>query len=239
MVPVTDSGGRGIFVTGTDTGVGKSLVSAALARFLVRQGIRVGVMKPVESGVSMPSALGQDGELLRWAADCDAPIELISPCRLREPLAPSLAAKLDGTVIDIDGLVSDAKQLLERYEFVIIEGAGGLMVPLRDTFMVGDLARRIGLPLLTVCRPGLGTINHTLLTLQAARSWGLEPAGLVVNGMPELPGMAEQHAPSMLAQLGCVGVWQVFQQVAGDDREKVDLLSRQFGDDFMEQLFPQ
>lgn len=238
MVPVTDSGGRGIFVTGTDTGVGKSLVSAALARFLVRQGIKVGVMKPVESGVSLPSALGQDGELLRWAADCDAPVDLISPCRLAEPLAPSLAAKLAGTVIDIDGLVSDAQQLLEGYEFVIIEGAGGLMVPLRDTFMVGDLARRIGLPLLTVCRPDLGTINHTLLTLQAARAWGLEPAGLVVNNMPASPGLAEKHAPAMLAQLGGVEIWQVLSQVEGDERQKVELLSRQFDDDLMDQLFP-
>lgn len=238
MVPVTDSGGRGIFVTGTDTGVGKSLVSAALARFLVRQGIKVGVMKPVESGVSLPTALGPDGELLRWAGDCDAPVDLISPCRLPEPLAPSLAAELAGTVIDIDGLVSDAKQLLERYEFVIVEGAGGLMVPLRDTFMVGDLARRIGLPLLTVCRPDLGTINHTLLTLQAARSWGLEPAGLVVNNMPASPGLAEEHAPAMLAQLGGIEVWQVLSRVVGNERQKVELLSRQFGDDLMDQLFP-
>lgn len=239
MVPVTDSGGRGIFVTGTDTGVGKSLVAAALARFLVRQGIKVGVMKPVESGVSIPAALGQDGELLRWAADCDAPIELISPCRLIEPLAPSLAAELADTVIDIDGLVSDAKKLLESYEFVIVEGAGGLMVPLRDTFMMGDLARRIGLPLLTVCRPDLGTINHTLLTLQAARAWGLEPAGLVVNNMPASPGLAEEHAPAMLAQLGSVDVWQVLSHVEGNERQKVEFLSRQFGDDLMEQLFPQ
>jgi len=236
MVPVTDSGGRGVFVTGTDTGVGKSLVSAALARFLVRQGVRVSVMKPVESGVNDLTALGEDGELLRWAADCEAPIEVISPCRLSEPLAPSLAAELAGTPIDIDGLVAGAKQLLEDYDFVIVEGAGGLMVPLRDTFLVGDLARRIGLPLLTVCRPGLGTINHTLLTLQAARTWGLDPAGLVVNGMPALPGLAEQHAPAMLAELGGVDIWQVLSQVKGNDRQKVELLSRQFGDGLMELL---
>jgi dethiobiotin synthetase len=113
------------------------------------------------------------------------------------------------------------------------------MVPLRDSFMVGDLARRIGLPLLTVCRAGLGTINHTLLTLQAARAWGLEPTGLVVNGMPDWPGLAEKRAPEMLAELGCVEVWQVLAQVAGDDRQKVELLSRQFGENLMEQLFPQ
>ncbi len=238
MVPVTDSGGRGIFVTGTDTGVGKSLVSAALARYLVRRGVKVGVMKPVESGVDDVAGLGQDGELLRWAAWCDAPVDLIGPCRLPEPLAPSLAAELAGTVIDIDGLVSDAKTLLDRYDFVIIEGAGGLMVPLRDTFMVGDLARRIGLPLLTVCRPDLGTINHTLLTLQSARAWGLEPAGLMISDMPESPGLAERHAPAMLAELGDIEVWQVLSRVKGDERQKVELLADQFDSRLMGRLLP-
>ncbi len=236
MLPVIDSGGRGIFVTGTDTGVGKSLVSAALARFLVGKGIRVGVMKPVESGVPDPQRLGADGELLRWAAGCEAPEALISPCRLRQPLAPSLAAHLAGTPIDIDGLVSAAKQLLDRYEFVIIEGAGGLMVPLRETFLIGDLACRIGLPLLTVCRPDLGTLNHTLLTLHAARCWGLRATGLVVNGMPAMPGLAEHHAPAMLGALGAVDVWQVLPRIEGDDRQKVEFLSRQFSNSLLEKI---
>jgi len=113
------------------------------------------------------------------------------------------------------------------------------MVPLRDTFMVGDLARRIGLPLLTVCRPDLGIINHTLLTLQAARSWGLQTAGIVVNNMPATPGLAEEYAPAMLAKLGRIEVWQVLSQVVGNDRQKVELLSRQFGGGLMDQLFPQ
>lgn len=239
MVPVTDSGGRGLFVTGTDTGVGKTLVTAALAHFLLRQGVRVGVMKPVESGVVDPTVLGEDGELLRWAAACEAPIELISPCRLAEPVAPSLAANLAGASIDIDGLVAAAGEMLARYDFVIIEGAGGLMVPILDRFMVGDLARRIGLPLLTVCRAGLGTLNHTLLTLQAARAWGLQTAGLVVNGMPAQPGLAEQHAPAMLAELGEIDVWQVLSEVEGDPRQKVEALFRQFDDGLLDLLLGQ
>mgnify|MGYP000114970943 CR=1 FL=1 len=239
MVPVTDSGGRGLFVTGTDTGVGKTLVSAALAHFLTRHGVRVGVMKPVESGVVDPTGLGEDGELLRWAAACEAPIELISPCRLAEPLAPSLAAELSGASVDIDGLVAAAGEMMERYDFVIVEGAGGLMVPLLERLMIGDLARRIGLPLLTVCRPGLGTLNHTLLTLQAARAWGLHPAGLVVNGMPAKPGLAEEHAPAMLAELGEIEVWQVLSQVEGDNRQKVEALFQQFDDELLELLLCQ
>ena len=239
MVPVTDSGGRGLFVTGTDTGVGKTLVSAALAHFLTRHGVRVGVMKPVESGVVDPTGLGEDGELLRWAAACEAPIELISPCRLAEPLAPSLAAELSGASVDIDGLVAAAGEMMERYDFVIVEGAGGLMVPLLERLMIGDLARRIGLPLLTVCRPGLGTLNHTLLTLQAARAWGLHPAGLVVNGMPAKPGLAEEYAPAMLAELGEIEVWQVLSQVEGDNRQKVEALFQQFDDELLELLLCQ
>lgn len=239
MVPVTDSGGRGLFITGTDTGVGKTLVAAALAHFLARRGVNVGVMKPVESGVADPAGLGEDGELLRWAAGCEAPIDLIGPCRLVEPLAPSLAAQLAGSPVDIDGLVAAAGEMLARYDFVIVEGAGGLMVPLLDRFMVGDLARRIGLPLLTVCRAGLGTLNHTLLTLQAARAWGLQPAGLVVNGMPVEPGLAERHAPAMLAKLGEIDVWQVLSRVEGDDRQKVEALFRQFDDGLLDLLLGQ
>ncbi|MEZ4485210.1 MAG: dethiobiotin synthase [Syntrophotaleaceae bacterium] len=239
MLPVAESGGRGLFVTGTDTGVGKTLVAAALAHFLLRQGVRVGVMKPVESGVANPAGLGEDGALLRWAAGCEAPIELISPCRLKEPVAPSLAASQAGTSIDIDGLVAAAGEMLKRYDFVIVEGAGGLMVPLLDRFMIGDLARRIGLPLLTVCRAGLGTLNHTLLTLQAARAWGLQTAGLVVNGMPANPGLAERHAPAMLADLGDIDVWQVLSQVEGDNRQKVEALFRQLDDKLLELLLGQ
>ncbi len=228
MLPVSESRGRGIFVTGTDTGVGKTLAAAALARFLANQGVRVGVMKPVESGVADPARLGEDGALLRWASGCDAPVQLIGPCRLKAPVAPSLAAELAGIPVDIDGLVAAARQLLERYEFLIVEGAGGLMVPLQDAFLVGDLACRLGLPLVTVCRPGLGTINHTLLTLQAARCWGLRLAGLIISGMPAEPDLAERHAPSMLAELSGVEVLQVLPRVPGEARHKVVALSRQF-----------
>src|SRR5512133_3661081 len=118
---------KGIFVIGTDTGVGKTIVSAALAHFLTERGLNVGVMKPAESGVSDPSRLGDDGNLLQWAArSSDAPEE-ISPYRLRAPLAPAQAAKNEGCFIDFAGLVTTARTLGKRHDFVIIEGAGGLM----------------------------------------------------------------------------------------------------------------
>jgi dethiobiotin synthetase len=222
---------RGLFVTGTDTGVGKTMVAAALTRFLAGRGVRAGVMKPVESGVDDPERLGADGRLLCWAAGMENPTSLVSPYRFAEPLAPSLAAELQGTTIDPDLLAASARQLAEQSEFLIVEGAGGLLAPLAGHLLVADLACRLGFPLLIVCRAGLGTLNHTLLTLEAARRRKLPVAGLLVNGMPQSPGLAERHAPRLLTELGDAPLWGVLGQVKdGDDREKVvqlaDRLSR-------------
>jgi dethiobiotin synthetase len=217
---------RGLFVTGTDTGVGKTLVAAALARFLAGRGIRVGVMKPVESGVPNPAELGEDGTLLRWAAGCDEPAALVSPYRFAEPLAPSLAAERAGVDIQLPRLTEAARHLAARHDFLIVEGAGGLLVPLAKGLLMADLVRQLELPLLTVCRAGLGTINHTLLTMEAARQRQLPLAGLVINGMPPAPGIVELHAPRMLAEWSDCPLWGVLPRVDGDDsRAKVVLLA--------------
>lgn len=221
-----DRATRGLFVTGTDTGVGKTLVAAALARFLAGRGIRAGVMKPVESGVDDPGGLGADGRLLCWAAGMESRTSLVSPYRFAEPLAPSLAAELQGTTVDPDRLVASARQLAEQSDFLIVEGAGGLLVPVAGHLLVADLACRLGFPLLIVCRAGLGTLNHTLLTLEAASQRKLPVAGLLVNGMPENPGLAEQHAPRLLTELCDAPLWGVLAHVKGShDREKVALLA--------------
>jgi dethiobiotin synthetase len=213
---------RGLFVTGTDTGVGKTLVAAALARFLTGRGIRAGVMKPVESGVDDPDALGADGRLLCWAAGMENRTSLVSPYRFAEPVAPSLAAELQGTTVDPDRLAASARQLAEQSDFLIVEGAGGLLAPLAGHLLMADLACRLGFPLLIVCRAGLGTLNHTLLTLEASRQRKLPVAGLLVNGMPESPGLAERHAPRLLTELCDVPLWGVLGQVKdGDERQKV------------------
>ncbi len=226
-----DRATRGLFVTGTDTGVGKTLVAAALARFLTGRGVRAGVMKPVESGVDDPAGLGADGRLLCWAAGMENRTSLVSPYRFTEPLAPSLAAEVQGTTVDPDRLIASARQLAEQSDFLIVEGAGGLLVPLAGHLLVADLACCLGFPLLIVCRAGLGTLNHTLLTLEAARQRKLPVAGLLINGMPENPGLSEQHAPRLLTELCDVPLWGVLGQVKdGDNREKViwlaDRLSR-------------
>jgi len=216
---------RGIFVTGTDTGVGKTLVAAALARFLRRRGIDVGVCKPVESGVDDLSQPGPDARLLRLGADVAIDEVLLAPVRLALPLAPSVAAEQEGVRISPENLLAGIRKLGSRHQFLIIEGAGGLMTPLAGGYLVADLARDAGLPLLTVCRPGLGTINHTLLTLFAARTMGIGLAGYLINGFPEDPDPAEASAPHALASLASANLLGVLPRVSGEESEKMTALA--------------
>lgn len=170
---------RGVFVTGTDTGVGKTLVACALARALRQRGTRVGVMKPVETGV------GDDGPLdalaLRDAADVNDPLELICPARFAQPSAPPVAARAEGREVDLGVIRQAFTELRRRHEFLIVEGAGGLLVPVGDGLCMGALAGEFELPLLVVARGALGTLNHTLLTLEAAQQRGLAVVGVVVS----------------------------------------------------------
>lgn len=218
---------RGIFVTGTDTGVGKTIVAATLARLLRMNGVSVGVMKPVTSGCHEEHGLlvSDDARLLCQAADVE-PSDDVAPYRLREALAPSEAARIDGVRIAFSRIKDGFERLAASYEYVIVEGAGGLMVPLCGGLLVADLARELELPLLVVGRPGLGTINHTVLTCFAAQQLGLQVAGVIINGMPEAPDLAEQSAPHQIGSLcgtAVLGVWPRRDVV--DDMELVDELA--------------
>lgn len=216
---------RGLFVTGTDTGVGKTLVAAALCLYLREKGIAVGVMKPAETGIENPARLGPDGDLLRWASGSSDSPEQISPYRFKAPLAPAVAASREQVRINYSELISQAKTLMDRHDFTIIEGAGGLMAPLAGGMLMADLARELKLPLLVVTRPNLGTINHTLLTLFTARAMELPVAGYLINRMPAEQGIAEETAPHSLASLTTEDLLGVLNQVAGDDREKSKILA--------------
>lgn len=218
---------KGLFITGTDTGVGKTLVAATLAKLLTDKGINVGVMKPAETGVDKPEQLGPDGSLLQWAAQNKQPSDSICPYRLRAPLAPSVAASREKVRIDYNQLVAQAKNIINDHQFTIIEGAGGLMVPLAGGFLMADFARAVGLPLLVVCRPNLGTINHTLLTLFSARNLDLPVAGYLLNNMPAKKTAAEETAAHSLASLTTDELLGVLNRVEGDDREKVAMLTKQ------------
>lgn len=169
-----------LFVTGTDTGVGKTVVAAGLARLLDRAGQRVAVLKPVETGCGEGGPA--DGRLLGEAVGVAA--GEVVPVTYREPLAPLVAAREEGRPVDLDRL-DRAMARLASFPWLLVEGAGGLSVPLTDDLDMAGLARRWHLPLLVVARPGLGTLNHTVLTVRYAESEGLEVLGVVVSGWPE------------------------------------------------------
>jgi len=202
---------RGIFITGTDTGVGKTIVAATLARLLKMRGVNVGVMKPVTSGCREEEGLlvSDDALLLCQAAGTTCTDD-VTPYLLREPVAPAEAAKRDGVVIDFGHIREAFERLATSHDYVIVEGAGGLMVPLAGGLLVADLARQLDLPLLVVARPNLGTINHTVLTCFAAGQMELRVAGVMVNNYPASPGLAERSAPHHIGSLcgaPVLGIW--------------------------------
>jgi len=202
---------KGIFVTGTDTGVGKSIVSAVLARLLRLRGLRVGVMKPVTSGCREEDGrlVSDDALLLSQAAGVGCSTD-VAPYLLREPVAPAEAAKRDGVVIDFTRIRESFDRLATEHDFIIVEGAGGLMVPLAGGLLVADLAKLLELPLLVVARPDLGTINHTVLTCFAAQQMELKVAGVIINNYPDSPGLAERSAPHHIGSLcgaAVLGIW--------------------------------
>ena len=215
----------GLFVTGTDTGVGKTMVTAALAAFFRGCGLKVGVMKPCETGVDDPQQPGADARLLRWAAGSNDADDLIAPYRFREPLAPALAAERAGTIIDPNRIVEAYATLSRGKDLVLVEGAGGLMVPVRGGYLVADLARQLALPLLVVARPSLGTLNHTLLTVFAARAMELPLAGFLINRMPQHPDVAEREAPHLLASLASADLLGVLPEVTGTGEAMVEQLA--------------
>ena len=215
---------RGLFITGTDTGVGKTLLAATLARYFSRRGLNVGVMKPCETGVADVRQPGEDARLLRWAAGSRDDDSLVAPYRFREPLAPSLAAEREQVIIDPVRISEALTVISAGKDLVLIEGAGGLMVPLRGGYLIADLVRDLGLPLLVVTRASLGTINHTLLTILAARSMELPLAGFMINRMPAHPDAAEEAAPHLLAALASADLLGVFPEVDGTPEARVEQL---------------
>src|ERR1017187_834688 len=150
---------RGIFITGTDTGVGKTHVTAALLTELRRRGVNAAAFKPIACG----KGGRHDAEIYAAIMNHEQPLDVINPIYLRHPLAPSVAAKLERKRIDLRKILRTYRQLSADYSVVLVEGAGGLLVPIRENYFVADLAKALKLPLLIVARLGLGTINHTLL----------------------------------------------------------------------------
>jgi dethiobiotin synthetase len=206
-----------VFVTGTDTEVGKTVVAAAIANTAVRDGRKVGVMKPVVTGLEDYPKAGKgldwehaselpDHEFLRLAARSDQTDREIAPYRFKPATSPHLAASLARRRIEPERLRPAAKAAAEGVDLFVCEGVGGLLVPLSAEYMVSDLARDLDLPLVIVARPGLGTINHTLLTLAAARDARLEVIAVVLNPWPQRPTAMEKSNRVTIAALGEIEV---------------------------------
>ena len=217
--------GPAIFITGTDTGVGKTIVTAALARHFRAKGLNVGVMKPVETGVEDPKTIGPDATLLRWAAQVEDDNDLLSPYRFKLAASPHQAASEAKVDIDLKTIIDAFNTLRQGKDVMLVEGAGGLMVPIRGGYLMADLAGQLGLPLLVVTRPCLGTINHTLLTTFTARAMDLPISGLIINRMPQNPDKVESEAPHLLAALASADLLGVLPEVDGSDEEKVTKLA--------------
>jgi len=191
----------GLLITGTDTGVGKTWVGCQLAKALVAEGLRVGVMKPCETGQSAGKSgqqfeeapPGSDVEQLILASGCAAPLSDILPYVFRLPTAPFVAALEEGAHIDFDVIESAYGRLREMHDVVIVEGAGGVLVPLAPDLDYLGLVNRLELEVLVVARTGIGTLNHTALTDRVLRSAGHQPLGIVLNS-PNKPASGNDRA---------------------------------------------
>lgn len=203
---------RGLFITGTDTGVGKTAVTAALLMLLRQRGVDAVPMKPIQTG-----CLKRGGELVAPDLDCCLraihltptveEAEWMCPYRFIPACSPHLAARIDRRPIQMRSLTAAFRQLAGRHDFVIAEGAGGVLVPLDERRTMLDLMRALDLPVLVVARPGLGTLNHTLLTLAALRAAGLKLAGVVVVATERgRRGRIERDNLASIARLGRVPV---------------------------------
>ncbi|HMI80727.1 MAG TPA: dethiobiotin synthase [Solirubrobacterales bacterium] len=194
----------GVFVTGTGTEVGKTVVAAAIARTLAAEDKRVAVFKPAVTGLD--EGVETDHALLRRASGSAQSDEEIAPYRYGPPASPHLAAALAGGEIDPERLRQAAAAAAEGANAIVCEGVGGLLVPLSSGYLVRDLAADLGYPLVLVAGPGLGTINHTLLTVEAARAAGLEVAQIVLTPWPEDPTEIERDNRKTIAALAGVQV---------------------------------
>jgi dethiobiotin synthetase len=196
---------RGLFVTGTGTGAGKSVVAACICAALRERGDRVAAFKPVVTGLDEePGDWPRDHELLASAAGVKP--ETVTPYLFGPPLSPHFAAQLAGGVIDPERVLAAAREAASGADVLVAEGVGGLLVPIAPDWSVRDLAVALGLPLVVATRTGLGTINHTLLSVEAARHAGLEVCGVVMTPWPGEPAPIEVSNRETIERLAGVPV---------------------------------
>lgn len=208
----------GVFITGTDTEVGKTVVAAGLTLALRARGVDVGVMKPFATGAvrQVDGLVAADTRFLMAAAECADPSSIVTPVCLEEPLAPAVAASRAGVDVNLEAVAEAFQELQRRHEFVVVEGVGGVAVPVRGQVVVGDLHELMPLPMWVVARPGLGTVNHTALTVEYARARSWDVVGIVLNDVGEGPsGVAEDTNPGVIEALTGVPIVATLPRVRG------------------------
>ncbi len=193
---------RGLFVTGTDTGVGKSVVAAAICAALAARGERVAAFKPAVTGLDEPPGeWPHDHHLLAAVANAGQSPEEVAPYRFGPAVSPHQAAERAGAALEPRRILAAAAQAATSADVLVVEGVGGVLVPLTTTYLVRDLAVALGLPMVVVSRPGLGTINHTLLTVEALRAVALEVEEIVLTPWRERPSPLERDNRRSLERL--------------------------------------
>ena len=216
---------RSLLITGTDTGIGKTTVASAIAAALRRRGIDVAVIKPVETGclaASDGSLIPVDALQLRWAAGRDEGLDRLCPFRFRAPLAPAVAAEREGVELGLEAVAERVRAVTQGAVLALVEGAGGLLVPLTRTTTFADLARACALRLLIVVGNRLGALNHARLTLDWARNASLDVAGYVVNTLQPETDLAAQTNIDVLRELcgRALGVFPFVGPVTQTDAER-------------------
>ena len=195
---------KGIFITGTDTGVGKTIISCALAALLKKRFVDAGVMKPIETGckVKKGKLFPEDAAMLKTYAGISDKLEDISPCRFKSPLAPMAASLVEKKKVNMERIKNCFEQLKKAHDFLIIEGIGGLLVPIKKNLFVSDLIKSFNFPVIIVCHPGLGTLNHTLLTFREAKRSNLRIKGIIINNYDyESKDLAYRTNPAIIKKL--------------------------------------
>lgn len=223
-----------IFILGTDTEVGKTVIARSLARTLFNQKFKIGVFKPLESGgvIKNGKLYGLDSQSLKEAAFSSFALDMINPYILKNPLAPGVAAEIENIKISFPKIKKSFEKIVDSSDFTIVEGAGGLLVPIQNKKTNLDLIKYLDIDVLLVARSGLGTINHTLLTFQHLSAQGINVRGVILNQVESQRTLSEKTNIHVLKKYG-VPIWGYFPHILTNDTE---ILAQEFSKRFLKYL---
>lgn len=226
-----------IFITGTDTNVGKTIVTAGLAAIMQSLGYKAGVLKPLQTG-----AIGQGNFLispdLAFVKKIDPYVSTLSSYVLKAPTAPYIAAELENVQINLDIILRDYSRLTQKCDTVIVEGSGGLMVPVAPEILMYDVAKKLNLPIVIVARPDLGTINHTLLTINQALQVGIKVAGVIINKYPDgTDDAAIKNSPRLIEEYSDVKILGIIKDFRTENITPGELIGAMLNSVDLEKIF--